>query len=396
MDRDQRNITLTAIGRAALAALLLAGGAQIQAQTPGSVQDFQLPPKPAPSRAPAEGPVDTDHPVAAPTAPAPAPSAAPQPSASPAIVLPAPVASEPARLRPAARPAPQPSQQAAPVPQASETLPPLPSEAPPIEAAPVPSQAPAPVAAAPDGLPWWWIGAGLIGLLAIAAFFLRRRSEPAETEPVPVAEPSSAASAPAALTPLAKLPAKAAPPPPPPPVAQPAPAIDGALQIALDPRSVRFSFVYATLSYAIELTNRTGSPLRALRISADLTSGHASLPIEQQLALNGEELPPRHEAAVLDSGESIVFSGELQLPLAEVVALRAGNAALFVPLARFRIESGTLRETHIFTLGLPSDRPGGSMQPFRLDLGPQLFRPVEQRPVDLSPWLDLDAPVRAG
>jgi hypothetical protein len=155
------------------------------------------------------------------------------------------------------------------------------------------------------------------------------------------------------------------------------------------------------LSYQLELANRGDAALASLRVAGDMISGHASLPTWQQLSLDGQELELKHEVAALAPGEAATLKGELRVPLAEILPLRAGTAVLFAPLARFRVEAtregrDALADTRIFTIGQPSERPGGAMQPFRLDLGPQLFRQVEQREVDLSRWLPLDEARRAG
>lgn len=95
----------------------------------------------------------------------------------------------------------------------------------------------------------------------------------------------------------------------------------------------------------------------------------------QQLSLDGVPLPKMHEVAALFPGETVTC-GEMRIPLADVLPLRAGAVTMFAPLARFLIEAergdgGGFGDTHVFTLGLPSQRRGDTMQPFRLDLGPR-------------------------
>jgi hypothetical protein len=128
-----------------------------------------------------------------------------------------------------------------------------------------------------------------------------------------------------------------------------------------------------------------------------MISAHASLPSWQQL-LPGEGLARKHEIAKLARGETASFTGELQLALSEVLPLHAGAAQLFVPLARFLIEAeaGKLADTHIFSIGQPGMRSEDTMAPFRLDLGPQSFRPIDQREIDIARWLPVDAERRVG
>lgn len=231
---------------------------------------------------------------------------------------------------------------------------------------------------------------------AAALLWLRKRRtvvrDEAEAEPFTAPGQDAKSSAPAVLAPIGNVPRRRVPP-------RPLAALPLALQF--EPQSLRLSFVYATLAYRLELANDGDLPLRDLRVSGDLASGHATVPVVRQLAPGAGELRNMHAVPLVEPGEILVLSGEIQSAIAEILPLRAGPALMFAPLARLRIDMqgangkpGT--ETFIFTLGLPSPRQGETMQPFRLDLGPQLFRPIEQRPVDAARWLELDQLRAAG
>lgn len=380
------------------AALLLACAAQ--AQEAGSVSGYRLPPPTTRSPAPVEGPVDSDHPVAVPASPAPEapPEAAPTPPQISVPEVPAlPGSSDATRQRPLPRAAASP-------PAASPYPAPLASESPePSSPAPqatmAASPAPQGAAASPEPEAAWLVPLlGLLALLAAAGAFLWWRKRPAddtaEPEPAGEAEPAIPPSAPAVLAPIGRIPR-------PRPQPQPLQPAAGPLAFGFEAQSLRLSFVYATLAYRLELSNGGESAFSDLRISADLTSGHATLPVARQLDPGEAELLEKHCLAALVPGETLALSGELSCPIAEILPLRAGAALLFAPLARFRIDTqcsqgNRLSETFIFTLGLPSPRHGETMQPFRVDLGPQLFRPIEQRPVDAARWLELDGQRRAG
>ncbi len=357
------------------AALVAAFSCQATAQ---SVSDYRLPTsEPTPTRA--QGPVDRDNPVIVaprvePTAgPAPTPTATPSvapSSTAPRIIAPPPRTATP--LRPAPRitvptPTGPPTASTEPLPAPALALPP---SFPPPEANPSAS----PVATAESatyGWQWPALG-GAIGamLLGAALFWWRRRKEAAEAEidfePPVVAPP-------------------AAPEPRPIP-APPAPAIlfGSDLEIGLETTRLSATLVNATLSYRLTLTNHGSTALSPVAISADMIAAHASLSREQQLGLDGQRLEHRHSVQSLAPGESTVLSGDIRLPLAAIPTIRSGNATIFVPLARFRVEAtrelaAPLTETRAFVIGEPAATGNSSLKPFRLDLGPRVYSQVSQR-----------------
>ena len=101
-----------------------------------------------------------------------------------------------------------------------------------------------------------------------------------------------------------------------------------------------------------------------------------------QLALDGQPLAPLHRLAILAPGETAELEGQLRLPLTAITPIRQGEAALFIPLARFRVELGLTRSTGIvrsFVVGQPPVAGSDALLPFRLDLGPRLYAPLSQR-----------------
>lgn len=350
-----------------------------------SATDFRLQPGAEPR---AQGPVDPERPVTPtsqpPRQPAPAaePAPAPAPIPTPTLAIPpAPTIRPntqpvPARATASAsRPtpagsAPSPSASA---PSASISVAPATPPAPTVLVPPTalpPTLAPAePTLPKPSSAPassatvaWWWLlPAALLG--GIAAWFLlarRRSAAPAEPEfvrPRPVSPP---------------LPG------------QPLPAASAAadpLDLELEPLRFSVSLVNATLHYRLALANRSAAPLGPLHIAADMIAAHASLPEAAQLGLDGSGLELRHELAALAPGESVELRGELRLPLAAVTPIRAGAAALLVPLVRLRVEGAGPSRTTALVVGEPPASPGGPLRPFRLDHGPRIFAAVSQRPL---------------
>ncbi len=391
-------------GMAALAALLAAAPAAAQ-----SVNEYRLPGTVTtqPSSA-APGPVDSDAPVV--RTPAPRPSA--QPPATPSSAAsPQPTATAPApqprreavrrvtTAEPRQQPAPTATTAPTPATTPSAAAPAaLPTTLPQAAATPasIPAPAPAPAQAASEDSTWLWPwGALLLALLAGGAggWFLHRRSarplaltfEP-PVVPARNAEPQPRpAPAPAPAPALAAAPTAANDAEPAPAVAPAALATEG-LAITLEARRMSASLMATTLSYTLRLTNTGEHPLSALAVEGDMIAAHASLPPDQQIASDGQRLELRHALVELAPGQSTEFTGDFRLPLSAVTPIRAGDAAYFVPLARFRIEAGlpdggskVLVQT--FVVGETPENPGAALRPFRLDLGPRVYSRISQRAV---------------
>jgi len=334
-------------------------------------------------------------PRATPATQAAAPAPKPTPSLTP-VATPAPAASpSPEATATTTAPTPSPS---------AEVTPPLAS--PPAE---VPDDA---TVAASDSPPdnvadrgssttgWWIAGAIVLALLAGAALYLmRRRSvEVAPVVPAPTARPTPPAPpapvpAPAPAAPIQKTTPPVAPPVAPSPAlpAEPVTAAATGLTIALEADRLGATLVNATLSCRLVLRNAGPVPLVDLALSGDMTSAHASRPMDEQLGLAGPELAPLRTIARIEPGESVTVAAEMRLPLSAVLAIRAGQAQLFVPIVRAtcwatRATDGGTEHAHgAFLVGQPAvaGDAAARLQPFRLDLGPRVFDRIEQRPMPL-------------
>ncbi|MBW8755233.1 MAG: hypothetical protein JF595_13995 [Sphingomonadales bacterium] len=370
-----------------LPAVLIAVSAE--AQVPGSVEDFHLPPAPTPSPT-AAGPVDSDHPVAAPTTPAPTPPPTPAPAAtlapSPVIALPAPTAPRAERSPPAqVRPGPTASPTAissAPAPAVTPASPPA-AEPVPMPATATPASPP--LAPAPSAAYWPWLAGAAVLVMLAGAFLLRRHTtdeDALEDEPIP-AQPADVQ--PASGPPDAPPPPRRGPTPP--PLAIPPRPLD----MQLEARHLSRAMINATLAYRLTLTNRAETATGPLRIAGDIVSAHASLSAQEQLAPGDAALAAIHEVPSLAPGESLSLSGELRLPLASILPIHSGTARVFVPLARFRTETQDgAATTRVFVIGQASGEPGGALRPFLLDRGPGVDRALDQRELDQP---QLKAPV---
>ncbi len=256
---------------------------------------------------------------------------------------------------------------------------------------------------------WWpWLGLAILALGAAGLFLRSRlgRTGPADevidsAEPSPV--PSPTVSPPATLTPVAQpvrapvpSPAPPAPPAPPRAPAPPAPAAapspapatprsDGFLDVSLSARRLSATLLNTSLSYELVVTNHGETPVGPLTVTCDMIGAHASLPARVQLENPGQD-DPAHRIPHLGPGESATMAGELRLPLNAITPIRHGAAALFVPLARFRIlvwREGRppISANRTFVIGETPPNPDAALKPFRLDLGPRMYSSISQREV---------------
>jgi hypothetical protein len=238
---------------------------------------------------------------------------------------------------------------------------------------------PAAAPSAQESGPLWWWAVPLALLAAIgAAIGWKRRRRPDEPEDQawdePVAAPEPVAPEPAQPRPPVAAPA---PPPVPQPTPQPATATDDAATLVFEPVGLRVSLVYATLQYRVAIT--AGADLPAARLLGDMIGAHASIPPEQQLAPAPDTLGALKALGPLAAGETIVLTGEIQLPLNAIRPLQQGGASLFVPLVRLCLVADTQALRRVYTVG--TEGGGTGLSPLRLDTGPREHRDLAAREV---------------
>ncbi len=390
-----RRVRFLEAGLTAAALALVATDAWAQ-----SANDFRLP---APSSTPttrAQGPVTPDNPVVMPTRPT--PSAAPSPALPTAapIITPAPSRLSPgattSRVEPRTnlpirplpiRPVPIPTSA---VPAATLSAPTASALPPP--GFPAPDTAPTSASIAPplaavksDAAPVWpWV-LGALGLLVVAiggsAWWRRRRAQSPLAIPFEAPVVSKPAPEPAPLVAAPEPELVSAPPTT--PLADP----PSGIALALSATRMSASLMATTLSYRLTLTNHTGDALSGLAIEADMIAAQAQVPAERQVANPAQHLEHRHGAETLGPGETLEFSGDIRVPLNAIVPIRAGTHALFIPLARFRVEAGVegrgrIAVTRTYVVGEEAEAAGGQLKPFRLDLGPRIYSRLGQRAVN--------------
>ncbi len=235
-------------------------------------------------------------------------------------------------------------------------------------------------ASLPDlaSIDWRWLLPLVAILSAAALWFIRRRwftergadsydeeeEDAALTQPTPPPGPKLAPSAP-----------------------RPAQIIksDETIGLTLEVMRLSATLVSTTLVYKLTVANLLEEPIGPIVIAGDMIAAHASLPVEQQLATDGQLLELRHEIPALASGESIEIAGELRLPLSSINPIRSGTALLFIPLVRFRAEAKGSSMVSAFAIGDTPQVATASLLPFRLDLGPRVYSRISQRRIAALP-----------
>ena len=232
---------------------------------------------------------------------------------------------------------------------------------------------------------WWWLAAPAALLALLAGWLMRRRGragpEQDEPEETPEAAPVVERAPPAQE--------QEAPPP------QPAPSLPDPqlaaqwsgdkLAVALEVGRLSATLVNATLTWQLSVENRGDDSLGPIMVAGDMIAAHSSLPVEQQLATDGQPLELLDEIASIPAGERVDLQGEFRMPLSSVNPIRAGSALLFIPVLRFRVEAEGTSTLATFVVGETPPVAAAALLPFRLDLGPRVWPRISQRPIDRAP-----------
>ena len=419
-----RRMSLKALGSGA-AALALASGTPAAAQNQEAPVDVTAAPPPSsetvgPSQLrdfslqgtvtrPSDRPTTT---TATPTQPAPAPVSTPAASGGESAA-----AAQPAR--PSARPAAAPHSGAPTTSTGTPANLPAPSVATPstpldvtTEAAPAASYAPSvdpnPTALPPTGssMPWPWIAA-LLALLAGGAFIAwsRRGRRSRYADPgrmafaglVPDVAPEAApAPQPRPQPRPDPVPPRAQPAPAPAPQPAPAPAppprqddglivsrtLKPELNVQFVPDRAVVTETEVLVQFDVLLVNSGSAPARDVLVEGRLVSAHAGQ--DQEIAAFFQNPVGQGDriAAIPPLGR-ISLKSAVRLPIAQLHSFEVEGRKLFVPLVAFNIlfrsGGGEGQASASFLVGRGGENDE-KLAPFRLDLGPRIFRGLSARP----------------
>ncbi len=333
-------------------------------------------------------------PAPAPATNRPAPATQPPPAASrpvTQIAEPGPVASQPNP-----NPAPQqdraareaePLRQSAPSSSVTAALPGLDSQA---EApASAVEDAAAPSSSTGGGfLLWPWLLAALAAAAGIAYHFYRGRFQPSYAgAPEVQAYEAPRPPAPRAAAPRHDPTPKASPAPVPPPADDPFKGLVSTrlrpwIELGFQPSRCTIENDKVTIDFEIEMRNSGNAPARAVLVEARLVNAGPA----QESEIGQFFSNPVGQGERIDTIaplKNVRIKSRIVTPLENVQVYNVGGRKVFVPLIAFNILYGWSRgngQTSASYL-VGRDTKSAKMAPFRLDLGPRLFRSLGQTPL---------------
>lgn len=185
--------------------------------------------------------------------------------------------------------------------------------------------------------------------------------------------------------------AQPAPAPAPKPAPAPVPASDGLikstglkpeLNVQFQPDRTVITEREVMVQFDVILTNSGSAPARDVLVEARLVSAHAGQDQEIAAFFHQPQATGDRMAAIAPLGK-IALKSAVRLPLDQLHSFEAAGRKLFVPLVAFNIlfRSGTGegQASASFLVGRGSDEDE-KLAPFRLDLGPRIFRGLSARP----------------
>lgn len=257
-------------------------------------------------------------------------------------------------------------------------------------------------------LSWPWIAA-LLALIGGGAFIgwsrrgrRQRHSDPGRmafaglvpdvdpgTMPVPPAKPKPAPG------PTGGRPAPRPDPVPPRPAPAPAPAPKTAddglitstvlkpeLNVHFSPDRVVLTDSEALLQFDIILNNIGSAPARDVLVEAKLVPAHPGQDEEIAAFFQYPEAKGDRMARIPPFGK-VALKSAVRLPIDQLRSFEVDGRKLFVPLVAFNIlfrsNSGEGQASASFLVGRGTERDE-KLAPFRLDLGPRIFRGLSARP----------------
>jgi hypothetical protein len=227
---------------------------------------------------------------------------------------------------------------------------------------------------------------------AVAVLRRRRSEEEREAEPLIATEPQPTPAP-------APLPVAAAAPEPvalaPAPVAQaPASDVPGIvmrpwLELVFKPARATATDGGASVQYEAVIRNTGNAPARNVRLAARMFNSGQDIQAEVSRFFGmGVDSPDGAPLTILPRTE-VSLSSVVTMEREEMREIKVQGRSLFVPTVAFNLlyewgrdKVGQTCSAHV--VGREPEKPSEKMAPFRLDLGPRVYRSVGQRPSALA------------
>jgi hypothetical protein len=238
------------------------------------------------------------------------------------------------------------------------------------------------------GLPLWpWLFAALALAAGSAFLFWRNRSYEAFaggpqidlfTSPEPAPSPPSQPRAP-----------QRAPAPVSPPVASPAGVVSTRLrpwvEVAMQPLRCIVEEAQVIFEFELDLFNSGNAPARAVLVEASVFNAGPNQ--DQDIgAFFGQPIGEGERIDAIPPLQRMTLRTQVVAPRENVQVLDIADRQVFVPLIAFNAlyrRSGGEGQTSVAYL-LGRDTKAEKLAPFRLDLGPRIFRGVGARPLPMG------------
>jgi hypothetical protein len=133
------------------------------------------------------------------------------------------------------------------------------------------------------------------------------------------------------------------------------------------------------IQFDVVLVNNGSAPARGVLVEARMVCAHAGQ--DQEIgAFFHQPVGKGDRIAIIQPLGKIALKSAVRMPLAQLRSFEVEGRQLFVPLVAFNVLYNNSLQTsasYLVGRGTPADEKLG---PFRLDLGPRIFRGLSARP----------------
>ena len=138
----------------------------------------------------------------------------------------------------------------------------------------------------------------------------------------------------------------------------------------------------ATFEFELDLLNSGSGPARAIHVAAVIVN--AGTTQDQQLeSFFAKHAGPGQRIELIEPLKRVTFTTQIAVSRDQLQVLEMGGREVFVPLIAFNVIYGwgsREGQTSVSYL-LGREGKGEKLAPFRLDLGPRIFRGLDARPL---------------